>query len=48
MKPEIVYLPDDHGAYIISVFSVDNETAQAGIDCIATISEMAYNYFQHT
>lgn len=41
----IVYLPDDKGAYIISLFSVDNETSVAGVDIASRISKAAYDYF---
>lgn len=41
----IVYLPDNKGAYIISLFSVGNETSNEGVDIAAKISKAAYDYF---
>lgn len=41
----IVYLPDDKGEYIISVFSVGNDETYKGAETIAMISEIAYNHF---
>lgn len=43
----IVYLPNDKGEYIISVFSFGNTLNYEGIDVIARISQTAYEHFLH-
>lgn len=41
----IVYLPEDKGAFIISVFSVGNDKYYKGAEIIARIAETAYEHF---
>lgn len=41
----IVYLPDNKGAFVISVFSQGNEEVYSGAETIAQISKAAFDYF---